>query len=39
MVRVHYCAVMVTGMHFLKLYFYESQVDIKEKREKRINLN
>ena len=26
--RVHYFAVMVTGMHFLKEYFYESQVDI-----------
>ena len=31
MVRVHYFAVMVTGMHFLRLYFYESQVDILEK--------
>ena len=31
MVRFHYFAVMVTGMHYLKLYFYESQVDIEEK--------
>ena len=44
MVRVHYFAVMVRGMHFLKLNFYEYQVDIKEKhfqkkKEKKQNVN
>ena len=44
MVRVHYFAVMVTGMYFLKFYFYESQEDIPEKhlqkkKDKKKNVN
>ena len=40
MVRVYYFAVMVTGMQFFKIIFYESQVEYRRKvftKEKKIN--
>ena len=35
MVRVHYFAVMVTDMHFLKSYFHESHYIYKKSTYKR----
>ena len=41
MLRVHYFNVIFTGMHFLKSYFYEFQVNIKEKhlQKKKVRKN
>ena len=41
LVRVHYFAVMVTGMQFLQFFFYESQVEylIKALIKERKNVN